>query len=70
MVSRYIVVPSRAAGQATVPQTEPSTAGRMTSADDAPAKKVALGTGGTKPVEVWKQVRNEIQETVLQAEEC
>ena len=67
MVSRYIVVPSRAGGQPTVPQTEPGTAGRMPSANSAPAKKVALGTGGTAPVDFLKQVRNETAETLLQA---
>ena len=76
IVSRYIVIPSRAAAKSTLPpNTEPGTAGRVPAAaeDDAvPVKtekeekeKVALGTGGTAPVEFLKQVRDETQKSLL-----
>lgn len=65
IVSRYIVVPSRAGTQSASHQTEPGTAGRIPAVDGAPAKKAALGTGGTAPVESLKQVRNETKESIL-----
>ena len=75
IVSRYIVIPSRAAAKCALPpNTEPGTAGRVpaAAADDAvPVKKekkkknVALGTGGTAPVEFLKQVRDETQKSLL-----
>ena len=74
IVSRYIVIPSRAAAKSALPpNTEPGTAGRVpAAADDAvpvekekKKKKVALGTGGTAPVEFLKQVRDETQKSLL-----
>ena len=75
IVSRYIVIPSRAAAKSALPpNTEPGTAGRVpaaTAADDAvpvekeKKKKAALGTGGTAPVEFLKQVRDETQKSLL-----
>ena len=76
IVSRYIVIPSRSAAKsASPPNTEPGTAGRVpaaaAAADDAvpvpqeKKKKVALGTGGTAPVEFLKQVRDETQKSLL-----
>ena len=67
VVSRYLVVPSasRTATRLALPQTEPGTAGRITSTDGAPATNVLLGTGGTAPVDFLKQVRNETQERLL-----
>ena len=78
IVSRYIVIPSRAAAKSALPpNTEPGTAGRIpaAAADDAvpvekeqeekKKKKVALGTGGTAPLEFLKQVRDETQKSLL-----
>ena len=78
IVSRYIVIPSRAAAKSALPpNTEPGTAGRIPAAaaadDTVPVnnekekkkKKVALGTGGTAPVEFLKQVRDETQKSLL-----
>ena len=72
IVSRYIVIPSRAAAKSALPpNTEPGTAGRVPAADDAvpvekeKKEKVALGTGGTAPVEFLKQIRDETQESLL-----
>ena len=65
VVSRYLVVPSHTATRPALPQTEPGTAGRITSTDGAPATNVLLGTGGTAPVDFLKQVRNETQERLL-----
>ena len=68
LVSRYILVPSRAtASRQTLPQSEPGTAGRIPSQDgDAPSKQeMALGTGGTAPMEFLKQVRDETRKRVL-----
>ena len=79
IVSRYIVIPSRAAAKSALPpNTEPGTAGRVpaaAAADDAvpvekeekkkKKKNVALGTGGTAPVEFLKQVRDETQKSLL-----
>ena len=73
IVSRYIVIPSRAAAKSALPpNTEPGTAGRVPAADDAvpvekekKEEKVALGTGGTAPVEFLKQIRDETQESLL-----
>ena len=72
IVSRYIVIPSRAAAKiALPPNTEPGTAGRVPAADDAvpvekeKKEKVTLGTGGTAPVEFLKQVRDETQKSLL-----
>ena len=76
IVSRYIVIPSRAAARSALPpNTEPGTAGRIpaAAADDAlpveneknKEEKVALGTGGTAPVEFLKQIRDETQKSLL-----
>ena len=72
IVSRYIVIPSRAAAKSALPpNTEPGTAGRVPAADDAvlvekeKKEKVALGTGGTAPAEFLKQIRDETQESLL-----
>ena len=66
IASRYIVVPSRAASRATLPQAEPGTAGRIPSVNGTSSKQPALGTGGTAPVEFLKQIRDGTQESVLQ----
>ena len=66
IVSRYILVPSRAASRQALPQSEPGTAGRIPSDDGGSSKKIALGTGGTAPMEFLKQVRDETQKSVLQ----
>lgn len=80
MVSRYIVVPSRAAAAAAaagrsnpLPQTNPGTAGRepATTTNEASAGSSsitttkALGTGGTAPIEFLKQVRNETADALV-----
>ena len=70
IVSRYIVIPSRAAAESALPlNTEPGTAGRVPADDAVPVekemKKAALGTGGTAPVEFLKQVRDETQKSLL-----
>ncbi len=67
IVSRYIVVPARAATQSSLSQTEPGTAGGVPAAMNATASKTVLGTGGTAPVEFLKQVRNETRESLLRA---
>ena len=67
IVSRYVVIPSRAAAKKAAPQTEPGTAGRVPAEDvSEPVKEsVALGTGGTAPVEFLKQVRNETKASTV-----
>ena len=67
IVSRYILVPSRAATRKALPQSEPGTAGRIPSHDGDSPKQTALGTGGTAPMEFLKQVRDETQRSVLPA---
>lgn len=71
MVTKYIVIPSRAAAQEQLPETEPGTAGRMPVGDDktslnhSPKDSVVLGSGGTAPVEFLKQVRNETKASTI-----
>ena len=67
IVSRYIVIPSRAASRKEIPETELGTAGRVLKDDNAKAQKesVALGTGGTAPVEFLKQVRNDTKASTV-----
>ena len=67
IVSRYIVVPSRAYTQPAQNQTEPGTAGRVPAANDELSTRPTLGTGGTAPVEFLKQVKDETKESVLPA---
>ena len=67
IVSRYVVIPSRAAAKRTLPQTEPGTAGRIPIDDGSQAVKesVTLGTGGTAPVEFLKQIRDETKASTI-----
>ena len=66
IISRYILLPSRAASQGkALPQSEPGTAGRIPSTDGGSSEQKALGTGGTAPMEFLKQVRDETRESIL-----
>ena len=65
IVSRYIVVPSRAANPRPQPETKPGSAGRVAVPENKPAQEVALGTGGTAPIKFLKQVRDETRGSVL-----
>lgn len=57
MISRYILIPSRAAARSKpLPETEPGTAGREPIDQ---ARKPALGTGGTTPVQFLKLLRDD-----------
>ena len=69
IVSRYIVVPSRAASRLPAQETKLGTAGRALATEKVPAKQTALGTGGTAPIKFLKQVRDETQQSFLTRKE-
>ena len=71
MVSRYIVIPSKAAVRSdSVIETEPGTAGRVPSGglpingEKVVKPKPTLGSGVTAPVEFLRTVRNETRDNL------
>lgn len=72
LVSRYIVVQSRASQTLPSPIRLRSTLKEPTASDSVILKttaslKTALGTGGTSPVEFLKQIRDETRESSVRA---
>lgn len=72
IVTRYVILPSRAAARKKVPEAKRGTAGcvpaKVHQPQEGSKESAVLGTGGTSPMVFLKQIRDQTQQAVIPGE--